>query len=113
MEAAAGILSEGYKEEFLEYTIRDLELRFGKRFWEKSGHEKLVERIYAQLINFALNKDVVELIQSNFPLALMERASEFSCSLPRCGAEDEESVVKFGRCQQSNTKNEIRIFIIK
>lgn len=39
------------------------------------------------------------LVQSNLPLALMERASGFSCSLSRCGAEAKERVVTFGRCQ--------------
>ena len=75
VEAAEGILSDGYKEEFLNYTIQDLELRFGEKFWEKSTHEQLVERIYAQLINFALDKDVVELIKSNFPDKNLRRRS--------------------------------------
>lgn len=75
VEGAVGYLSDGYKEEFLDYSIEDLELRFGKEFWKKTEHEKLIENIYSQLISFALNEDVVELIQNNYPDKNLRRRS--------------------------------------
>lgn len=75
VEGAVGYLSDGYKEEFLDYSIEDLELRFGIEFWKKTEHEKLIESIYSQLINFALNKDVVKLIQDNYPDKNLRRRS--------------------------------------
>lgn len=72
---AVGILADGYKEEFVEYKIKDLELRFGTRFWEKETNEILVEKIYAQLINYALDKDIIELIRKNYPDKDLKRRS--------------------------------------
>lgn len=72
---AVGILADGYKEEFVEYKIKDLELRFGTRFWEKETHERLVEKIYAQLINYALDKNIIELIRKNYPDKDLKRRS--------------------------------------
>lgn len=72
---AVGILADGYKEEFVGYKIKDLELRFGTRFWEKETHERLVEKIYAQLINYALDKDIIELIRKNYPDKNLKRRS--------------------------------------
>ena len=72
---AVGILADGYKEEFIDYKIRDLELRFGTRFWEKETYERLVEKIYAQLINYALDKDITDLIRKNYPDKDLKRRS--------------------------------------
>lgn len=72
---AVGILADGYKEEFIDYKIKDLELRFGTRFWEKETHERLVEKIYAQLINYALDKDITDLIRKNYPDKDLKRRS--------------------------------------
>ena len=55
---AVGILADGYKEEFIDYKIKDLELRFGSQFWKKETHNPLIEKIYAQLINYAFDKDI-------------------------------------------------------
>ena len=73
--AAIGYLADGSKGEFKEYTIRELELRFGKKFWEIETHDKLVERIYSQLINYAFNKETVNLIENNFPDRDLRRRS--------------------------------------
>lgn len=75
VDAAIGYLSDGYREEFLDYTVEDLERRFGDKFWEKPEHNMQVEKIYSQLINFALNKDVVKLIQDNYPDKNLKRRS--------------------------------------
>lgn len=64
---AKGILPDGSIEEFKEYTIGELESRFGSEFWNSENHRSLIEAIYKQLINFALNKETVGLIKSNFP----------------------------------------------
>jgi FAD/FMN-containing dehydrogenase/Fe-S oxidoreductase len=72
---AVGILADGNKEEFIDYKIKDLELRFGTQFWEKETHELLVEKIYAQLINYALDKEITELIRKNYPDKDLKRRS--------------------------------------
>lgn len=72
---AVGVLADGYKEEFIDYKIKDLELRFGTRFWEKENHKRLVEKIYAQLINYTLDKDITDLIRKNYPDKDLKRRS--------------------------------------
>lgn len=72
---AVGILADGSKEEFVDYTIKELELRFGRMFWEKNSHESLAEKIYSQLINFALNRAIVDLIRDSYPDSDLRRRS--------------------------------------
>ena len=72
---AVGILADGSKEEFVDYTIKELELRFGRMFWEKNSHESLAEKIYSQLINFALNRAIVDLIRDSYPDIDLRRRS--------------------------------------
>lgn len=72
---AVGILADGSKEEFVDYQVKELELRFGRRFWEKPEHNTLAERIYAQLINYALNQEIVKLIKCNYPDKNLRRRS--------------------------------------
>ena len=72
---AVGILADGSKEEFVDYKVNELELRFGRKFWKKSAPDTLAERIYAQLINYALNQDTVNLIKSNYPDKDLRRRS--------------------------------------
>lgn len=72
---AVGILADGSKEEFVDYKIKELELRFGSSFWENPSPATLAERIYAQLINYALNQDTVNLIKSNYPDKDLRRRS--------------------------------------
>ncbi len=73
--ATRGILSNGEVEEFRDVKIKELCQRFGHEFWSKESHDTLIEKIYAQLISFALNKDTVGLIQSNFPDKDLKRRS--------------------------------------
>ena len=69
------ILSDGSIEEIKNLKIAELSLRFGYEFWKKDSHGSLIEKIYAQLISFALNKDIVGLIKSNFPDMDLKRRS--------------------------------------
>ena len=73
--AAKGLLSDGTEEVFKNYRIEELEARFGERFWEKTTHETLIERIYSQLINFAFNKKISKLITENYPDKEIRRRS--------------------------------------
>ncbi|MCR4603100.1 MAG: FAD-binding protein, partial [Prevotella sp.] len=72
---AVGILADGNKEEFVDYKIKELELRFGVQFWKKETHDLLIEKIYAQLINYALDKNIVDLIHKNYPDNDLKRRS--------------------------------------
>ena len=73
--AAKGILTDGTLETFKDYKIEELEERFGKKFWEKESHDTLIERIYAQLIGFAVNEKTRELISENYPDKELNRRS--------------------------------------
>ncbi len=73
------VLADGSEEHFAEYTINQLEQRFGRQFWlEKNSTAKactLAQKIYSQLINFALNPDTVELITLSYPDKALKRRS--------------------------------------
>ena len=71
---AHGVLCDGSKEVFKTYTIKELEERFGKRFWETES-DTLIQNIYAQLINWALNEETVRLIEENYPDKSLRRRS--------------------------------------
>ena len=73
--AAKGILTDGSQEEFKNCRIEELKLRFGDEFWEKENHESLIEQIYAQLINFALDEKTSKLIVYNYPDKELNRRS--------------------------------------
>jgi FAD/FMN-containing dehydrogenase/Fe-S oxidoreductase len=73
--SAKGILTDGSFEEFKDYTVEELEARFGKKFWARETHETLIERIYAQLINFATNEETAQLIADNYPDKELRRRS--------------------------------------
>ena len=91
---AKGILCDGSIEVFKEYTIKELEKRFGPRFWEtdrlchseqgQAGMESisgqfqqtsLIQSIYSQLINWALDEKTVQLIEENYPDKSLRRRS--------------------------------------
>ena len=93
---ARGVLCDGSIEVFKTYTIRELEERFGKRFWETDRQchsarlnagmasesidgrfqsDSLIQNIYSQLINWALDEDTVHLIEENFPDKTLRRRS--------------------------------------
>lgn len=91
---ARGVLCDGSIEVFKEYTIKELEERFGPRFWETdrvchseqglAGMESisgqfqqtsLIQSIYSQLINWALDEKTVQLIEENYPDKSLRRRS--------------------------------------
>ena len=93
---ARGVLCDGSIEVFKEYSIRELEARFGSRFWENDrlchsvrkemGQEMesisgrgqqapLIQSIYSQLINWALDEKTVQLIEENYPDKSLRRRS--------------------------------------
>ena len=73
--AAKGVLTDGTVEEFKNISLRELSFRFGRKFWEKEIHETLIERIYAQLINYAFDKRTAKLIAENYPDKELRRRS--------------------------------------
>ena len=93
---ARGVLCDGSIEVFKTYTIKELEERFGHRFWEtdipchsvRTPEEKrresiecrfqkksLIQNIYAQLIQWALDENTVHLIEENYPDKSLRRRS--------------------------------------
>ena len=71
---ARGVLCDGSIEVFKTYTIRELEERFGNRFWEIQS-ELLIQNIYTQLIRWALDENTVHLIEDNYPDKTLRRRS--------------------------------------
>ena len=71
---ARGVLSDGSIEVFKEYSIKELEERFGARFWE-TEFDLLIQRIYTQLIRWALDEKTVQLIEDNYPDKTLRRRS--------------------------------------
>lgn len=71
---ARGVLCDGSIEVFKTYTIKELEERFGNRFWENES-DTLIQDIYSQLINWALDDETVRLIEENYPDKSLRRRS--------------------------------------
>ncbi len=71
---AQGVLCDGSIEVFKTYTIRELEERFGNRFWETESN-LLIQNIYTQLIRWALDEKTVQLIEENYPDKNLRRRS--------------------------------------
>ena len=71
---ARGVLCDGSVEVFKTYTIKELEERFGNRFWENESNT-LIQDIYSQLINWALDDETVRLIEENYPDKSLRRRS--------------------------------------
>ena len=71
---AQGVLCDGSVEVFKTYTIKALEERFGKHFWENDS-TSLIQRIYSQLIRWALDEKTVHLIKENYPDKNLRRRS--------------------------------------
>ena len=75
---ADGILSDGSKVHFAAYTIAELEERFGQEFWadkEPDESRSLEEKIYAQLIRWALDEETRTLIADTYPDKELTRRS--------------------------------------
>lgn len=71
---ARGVLCDGSIEVFKTYTVKELEERFGNRFWENESNT-LIQAIYSQLINWALDDETVRLIEENYPDKSLRRRS--------------------------------------
>jgi len=77
---ADGFLSDGSKVHFAEYTIGELEEKFGENFWElgvrtSGGLQELERQIYAQLIRWALDEETRRLIADTYPDKELTRRS--------------------------------------
>ena len=93
---ARGVLCDGSVEVFKTYTIKELEKRFGHRFWESDRlchsaqglagmamesidgripNALLIQNIYSQLIRWALDENTVHLIEENYPDKSLRRRS--------------------------------------
>lgn len=72
---AIGVLTDGTVETFKTCTVGELEHRFGKEFWRRPDNKSLIERIYAQLIAFALDDKIARLIVDNYPDKELKRRS--------------------------------------
>ena len=96
---ATGVLSDGTVEVFRDYSVAELEARFGPRFWEKEfkpGKNSLIERIYAQVIRWGLDEGTVRLLEEYYPDKSLRRRS--------CGYAIDEVVVPFAkRCGNEGT----------
>lgn len=74
--SSKGVLADGSVELFTNLSIRDLEERFGKEFWTNNSDDiPLIEKIYSQLINFALSADITKTIDSSYPDKSLRRRS--------------------------------------
>ena len=103
---ADGILSDGSRVHFAEYTIAELEERFGNEFWKnKDGEDAdlqvgcLEEKIYAQLIRWALDEETRTLIADTYPDIELTRRS--------CGYAIDEAIEDL--CDESKPLRERRI----
>lgn len=73
---AHGVLADGTEEDFKAYSIGELQQRFGQEFWKNSSeNDRLIQKIYTQLISFALNRDTVTLIRDSYPDISLRRRS--------------------------------------
>lgn len=80
---ADGILSDGSRVHFAEYTIGELEEKFGENFWKRESDisnfkfqvSNLEERIYVQLIRWALDAETRRLIEETYPDKELTRRS--------------------------------------
>ena len=71
---ARGVLCDGSIEVFKTYSIRELEERFGNRFWETQS-DLLIQNIYTQLIRWSLDEKTVQRIEDNYPDKSLRRRS--------------------------------------
>ncbi len=71
---ARGVLCDGSIEVFKNYSIKELEERFGPHFWENQSNS-LIQSIYSQLIHWAMDEKTVHLIEENYPDKSLRRRS--------------------------------------
>ncbi len=72
---AYGVLSDGTLEHFRDYSLDELQQRFGHAFWQHESSASLIESIYAQLVRYYYNPDVRRIIVDNFPDPSLRRRS--------------------------------------
>ena len=110
---ADGILSDGSRVHFAEYAIAELEERFGNEFWKnKDGEDaalqdgsknlqvrSLEEKIYVQLIRWALDEETRTLIADTYPDKELTRRS--------CGYAIDEAIEDL--CDESKPLRERKI----
>lgn len=75
---ADGILADGSSEHFAEYSIAELEERFGAEFWKSSisNHQSsIIQNIYSQLIRWSLDAKTRRLIADSYPDKELTRRS--------------------------------------
>ena len=97
-----GILADGSRVHFAEYTIGELEEKFGANFWSQESRAKsqeLEERIYAQLIRWALDEETRTLIAETYPDKELTRRS--------CGYAIDEAIEDL--CDESKPLRERKI----
>lgn len=74
--SAKGVMADGSREVFTTYTVAELEQRFGENFWQQEKPEApIIERVYAQLINWATDQATCSLIDAHFPDSSLRRRS--------------------------------------
>lgn len=99
---AEGLLADGSKVRFAEYTVAELEERFGKEFWSQElrvDNQELEEKIYSQLIRWALDAETRRLIEETYPDRELTRRS--------CGYAIDEVIEDL--CDESKPLRERRI----
>lgn len=70
------ILSDGSIELFKDYTIKELEERFGEEFWNNNQkNSTLICCIYSQLIRWGLDNTVTNQVEQSFPDKSLRRRS--------------------------------------
>lgn len=100
---AVGVLSDGSVEHFRDYTVAELEERFGPRFWEKDS-DSLIENIYAQIIRWGLDVETVRLVRDSFPDASLRRRS--------CGYAIDETIASLCECIKDDNKEGIAASVV-
>lgn len=99
---ADGILADGSRVHFAEYTIGELEEKFGENFWSQESRAKsqeLERQIYAQLIRWALDEETRTLIAETYPDKELTRRS--------CGYAIDEAIEDL--CDESKPLRERKI----
>ena len=95
---ADGLLADGTAVHFAEYTLAELEKRFGQSFWEQTSGT-LEQRIYTQLIRWALDEKTRQLIADTYPDLELTRRS--------CGYAIDETIADL--CDNSKPLRERKI----
>ena len=88
---ADAVLADNTSEHFAQYSVAELEERFGQNFWTKPHHDLLIEKIYSQLICWALDPETRLLIADSYPDRTLARRS--------CGYAIDETIEDL--CDQS------------